>query len=223
MTPLTDPVRGMCGRPRDPYPQSPLVRFRIYGSAAARRATTPRRLGHPVNPVRQLCPEQRPDRHRATSSPRRSRPGTASGAPNAVGARNGSQRVQPPSDVARPDQILLAGHGLPVRLGPMVIDSQKRLAGRPLLLPGRAVGRQGGGAVRQRGALAAGLCAGGARPARARRRNWQLPQIKHAIRHDSRVACVRGHEKVPMCGQVEVPACGQLEVPISRSSCRPGS
>ena len=40
---------------------------------------------------------------------------------------------------------------------------------------------------------------------------------------DLRGGCVRGHEKVPMCGQVEVPGCGQLEVPISRSSCRPGS
>ena len=35
-------------------------------------------------------------------------------------------------------------------------------------------------------------------------------------------ASVRGHEKVPACGQVEVPAFGRLEVPIPRSSCRPG-
>ena len=33
---------------------------------------------------------------------------------------------------------------------------------------------------------------------------------------------VRGHEKVPVCGQVEVSAGGQLKVPIPRSSCRPG-
>src|SRR5579859_1307817 len=33
---------------------------------------------------------------------------------------------------------------------------------------------------------------------------------------------VRGHEKVPVYGQVEVLAGGQLEVPIPRSSCRPG-
>jgi hypothetical protein len=33
---------------------------------------------------------------------------------------------------------------------------------------------------------------------------------------------LRGHEKVPVCGQVEVLAGGQLKVPIPRSSCRPG-
>ena len=33
---------------------------------------------------------------------------------------------------------------------------------------------------------------------------------------------VRGHEKVPVYGQVEVLAGGQLKVPIPRSSCRPG-
>ena len=33
---------------------------------------------------------------------------------------------------------------------------------------------------------------------------------------------VRGHEKVPVCGQVEVLASGQLKVPVPRSSCRPG-
>ena len=41
---------------------------------------------------------------------------------HALGARNGSQRVQPPSDVARSNQILLAGQGLPVRLSPTVTD-----------------------------------------------------------------------------------------------------
>src|ERR1700689_5153301 len=40
----------------------------------------------------------------------------------APGARNGSQRVQPPSDAARPSQILLAGHGLPVRHSPTATD-----------------------------------------------------------------------------------------------------
>ena len=34
--------------------------------------------------------------------------------------------------------------------------------------------------------------------------------------------CVRGHEKVPACGQVEVLAGGQLKVPTPRSPCRPG-
>ena len=33
---------------------------------------------------------------------------------------------------------------------------------------------------------------------------------------------VRGHEKVPVYGQVVVLAGGQLKVPIPRSSCRPG-
>ena len=33
---------------------------------------------------------------------------------------------------------------------------------------------------------------------------------------------VRGHEKVPACGQVEVLAGGQLKVPTPRSPCRPG-
>src|SRR6266849_4170570 len=33
-------------------------------------------------------------------------------------------------------------------------------------------------------------------------------------------ATVRGHEKVPVCGQVEVLAGGQLKVPIPRSPCR---
>ena len=32
---------------------------------------------------------------------------------------------------------------------------------------------------------------------------------------------VRGHEKVPVYGQVEVLAGGQLKVPIPRSPCRP--
>ena len=35
-------------------------------------------------------------------------------------------------------------------------------------------------------------------------------------------AYVRGHEKVPACGQVEVLAGGQLKVPTPRSPCRPG-
>ena len=35
-------------------------------------------------------------------------------------------------------------------------------------------------------------------------------------------ACVHGHEKVPVCGQVQVLAGGQVKVPIPRSSCRPG-
>jgi hypothetical protein len=30
---------------------------------------------------------------------------------------------------------------------------------------------------------------------------------------------VRGHEKVPVCGQVQVAAGGQLKVPIPRVSC----
>ncbi len=50
----------MCGRLGDPYPPSPLVRFDIYGSAAARRVATPPPTRTSVNPVRQLCPEQRP-------------------------------------------------------------------------------------------------------------------------------------------------------------------
>jgi len=43
--------------------------------------------------------------------------------PDAVGARNGSQRVQTSPDAARCNQNLLAGEGLPVRLSPMVTDT----------------------------------------------------------------------------------------------------
>jgi hypothetical protein len=60
----------MSGRPRDPYPQSPLARFRVYGSAAARRATTPPPTRTSCEPVRQPGPERRRDRHRATSPQR---------------------------------------------------------------------------------------------------------------------------------------------------------
>ena len=99
---------------------------------AARRAAIP--VGSDISGtlVRQLSPppEQRPDRHRATSSPRRSGALIGSGAPDAVGARNGSQRIQPPSDVARPDQILLAGQWLPIRLSPTMTDARIR-SGRP--------------------------------------------------------------------------------------------
>ena len=42
----------MCGRLRDPYPPSPLVRFRVSGSAAARRVATPPPTRTSVNPVR---------------------------------------------------------------------------------------------------------------------------------------------------------------------------
>ena len=50
----------MSGRLRDPYPLSLLVRFRVFGLAAARRVATPPPTRTSVNPVRQLCPEQRP-------------------------------------------------------------------------------------------------------------------------------------------------------------------
>ena len=84
--------------PGDMYLPSPLGRFRVPGVVARWAATS-------IPP-----PEQRPDRHRATSSPRRSwRLERLPALPDAAGARNGSQRVQPPSDVARPNQILLAG------------------------------------------------------------------------------------------------------------------
>src|SRR5580693_4977197 len=43
--------------------------------------------------------------------------------PDAVGARNGSQRVQTSPDPARRSQNLLAGEGLPVRLSPTVTDT----------------------------------------------------------------------------------------------------
>src|SRR6201988_1297868 len=99
-TKVQAPLIGMCGRLRDPYPPSLLVRFRVHGSDAARRLATPPPTRTSVNPGSPPVPGAEPDRHRATSSPRRSWPGTASGAPEAVGARNGSQRIQPPSDVA---------------------------------------------------------------------------------------------------------------------------
>jgi hypothetical protein len=40
-----------------------------------------------------------------------------------MGARNGSQRVQPPSDPARRSQNVLPGKGLPTRLSPTVTDT----------------------------------------------------------------------------------------------------
>jgi hypothetical protein len=49
--------------------------------------------------------------------------GRLPGVSNAVGARNGSQRVQPSPDPARRSQILLAGQRLPVRLSPTVTDA----------------------------------------------------------------------------------------------------
>jgi hypothetical protein len=45
------------------------------------------------------------------------------GLPKAVRARNGSQRNQTPPDVARPNQNVHAGQGLPVRLSPTVTDT----------------------------------------------------------------------------------------------------
>jgi hypothetical protein len=110
--------------PKGPVPAEPtrpLPRLRVGGRQARGHSPADLDICEPGSPV---VPGAKTDRHRATSSPRRSWPGTASGAPNAVGARNGSQRVQPPSDVARPDQILLAGQWLPVRLSPIVTDSQ---------------------------------------------------------------------------------------------------
>jgi nitrite reductase/ring-hydroxylating ferredoxin subunit len=50
-------------------------------------------------------------------------PGRHPSVPGAVGARNGSQRVQPSPDRARRSQNLLAGEGLPARLSPTVTDS----------------------------------------------------------------------------------------------------
>jgi hypothetical protein len=43
--------------------------------------------------------------------------------PDAVGARNGSQRIQTPPAPARRGQTLLAGEGLPARLSPTVTDT----------------------------------------------------------------------------------------------------
>ena len=95
-------------------------------SGGCRSTPLPRWRGHLVNSVRQqVASEQRPGRHGAVSSPRRSwNLEHLPGARNAVGARNGSQRVQPPSGVARPSQIFLAGQGLLVRLSPTVPDTQ---------------------------------------------------------------------------------------------------
>ena len=50
-------------------------------------------------------------------------PGRHPSAPSAVGARNGSQRVQPSPDRARRSQNLLAGEGLSTRLSPTVTDT----------------------------------------------------------------------------------------------------
>ena len=47
-------------------------------------------------------------------------------------------------------------------------------------------------------------------------------QLRPRAANAAQVRCVRGHEKVPVYGQVEVLAGGQLKVPIPRSPCRPG-
>jgi len=86
----------MSGRLRDLYPPSPLVHFRVYGSKAARRVATPPPTRTSVNPVSPAVPRGEPDRHRATSGPRRSCPGTASGAPK----RRGSQKWEPTCSAA---------------------------------------------------------------------------------------------------------------------------
>jgi hypothetical protein len=57
--------------------------------------------------------------------------------------------------------------------------------------------------------------------AREREQRWRLVLRTFAARSTNSVT-VRGHEKVPVYGQVEVLAGGQLKVPIPRSSCRPG-
>ena len=66
--------------------------------------------------------DQRHDRVGAGGPPRRGIEGSRARC-RSMGARNGSQRVQPPSDVARPNQILLASQRLPVRLSPTVTDT----------------------------------------------------------------------------------------------------
>ena len=53
----------------------------------------------------------------------------------------------------------------------------------------------------------------------AHRATYGSPRITADLRE---AGCVRGHEKVPVCGQVEVLAGGQLKVPIPRSPCLPG-
>lgn len=49
-----------------------------------------------------------------------------SGPPNAVGARNGGQRLQPSSDPARRTQNIRAGQVLAIRLSPTMTDSRNR-------------------------------------------------------------------------------------------------
>ena len=107
------------------YLPSPLVLFPRFRVATPEGGHSPVGSDIFVYPFCQLCPEQRP----AWSYEQPwmiLAPGTASGVPNAGGARKGSQRVQPPSGVARPSQILLAGHGLSVRLSPTVTDARSR-------------------------------------------------------------------------------------------------
>ena len=96
---------------------------------AARRAATPRWLGHLVSfgspAVLSAGAESgsAPSYWHPTSI---LAPSAAPGAPDAVGARNGGQRVQAPSAVARPNQILLACQWLPIRFSPTVADARIR-------------------------------------------------------------------------------------------------
>jgi hypothetical protein len=74
----------------------------------------------PTTMVRQLSPPRSRDRIGTGRRAARVDLGVLSGPspPDAVGARNGSQRVQLPSDVARPNQIYLPGQWLSIRLSP---------------------------------------------------------------------------------------------------------
>src|ERR1700689_3940980 len=96
--------------PGDPHLPRPLGRFRVPGVGDQKATTPPAR----TSLVRQLCPPPR-SRNRIGSEQRAKRPSTilapwaVPDAPDFAGARIGSQRVQPPSDVARPTQILPAG------------------------------------------------------------------------------------------------------------------
>jgi len=106
-----------------PVPPHPLGRFRVPGVVARRPASPPS-----ARRSRGLwgSPTVRSSGTTIGSAASYEQPASslaywaAPSLPDAVGARNGSQRVQTSPDPARRSQNLLAGEGLPVRLSPTV-------------------------------------------------------------------------------------------------------
>jgi hypothetical protein len=119
---LSPPARTAPGHPPDGPPTPPPDHMSANELRSSGGATTLCWIGHLEDPVHQRARSQSardPDSLSGLDSWK------APSAPSVVGARNGSQRVQPQSDPARLSQILLAGQGLLVRPSPTVTDTPK--------------------------------------------------------------------------------------------------